>query len=335
MNKRSSSLRSTSLLIICAILLLAVSAATPVHAQQVPVSPQAFFGTIEINGQQAPVGTAVEARSANVKTGVLGNPITTTVTGGYGTGVLSVDTLIVQGTLDLTNGAPLEFYINGQRAECAEPGGAWQSTYPFTSEGVTQLNLRLGQSAPPGATVTPTPTATQAADPTATPTATAAPTATATRTPVPATHRSGATATPKAATQTPTPPPTAPPVSTATATQPPPAEEASPTAESGQVAQAGAGETPTAVAPTRSVAKVNTATPAASQPTSASAATPAKPRATSAPILSEDLLLVDAPSPTPAAEGSGSAAATVPWVIGGAVVCMIPLGIVMVRRRRK
>ena len=73
--------------------------------------------------------------------GIPGNPITTTVVGQYGATAFDLK-LAVQGQ-GLVDGTPIEFYINGFKAECAEPGGPWQSSYPFQSQAVTDLNLRV------------------------------------------------------------------------------------------------------------------------------------------------------------------------------------------------
>ena len=122
-------------------LLVAVFAAAPVYAQ-IPVPPQAFYGTVEISGQPARVGTIIEARGTNVEIGIAGNPITTTLVGQYGSKDLSSPKLIVQGDL-LVDGSPIEFYINGFKAECAVPGGPWQSSFPYEPQAITELNLKV------------------------------------------------------------------------------------------------------------------------------------------------------------------------------------------------
>jgi hypothetical protein len=110
-------------------------------AALIPAFPQAFYGTVFVNGQPAPLGASIEARGTNVKNGIPGNPITTTEAGKYG-GPTAFDLkLVVQG--NLTDGSAIEFYINGVKAECAVPGGSWQSSYPFQSVATTELNLRL------------------------------------------------------------------------------------------------------------------------------------------------------------------------------------------------
>ena len=60
---------------------------TPVYADgdppPVPI-PHAFYGTVEVNGDLAPVGTEVEARGNGVLTGVDGNPVVIIAYGKYG-----------------------------------------------------------------------------------------------------------------------------------------------------------------------------------------------------------------------------------------------------------
>jgi hypothetical protein len=140
MGKQTMNQKRVALLIVGA-LLVAVFAAAPVYAEDPPL-PQAqqFYGTVEISGQPARVGTILEARGANVEIGP-GNPITTTLVGQYGSKDLSYPKLTVQG--DLADGSPIEFYINGFKAECAVPGGPWQSSFPFEPQAITELNLKV------------------------------------------------------------------------------------------------------------------------------------------------------------------------------------------------
>ncbi|MCG2769496.1 MAG: hypothetical protein L6435_14115 [Anaerolineae bacterium] len=169
---------------------------------QAPALPHAFYGTVEVNGVPAPIGTQVEARGTGVLTGIEGNPITTTEVGKYGGPGGFDPRLVVQGTV--AQGTPIKFYVDGVRAECALPGGPWASTYPFNAGAKTELNLRvLGATSTPTYTATPgTPTATST--PTSTPTYTATPgtptaTSTPTMTPTPtmtSTHTPTATSTP-------------------------------------------------------------------------------------------------------------------------------------------
>jgi len=103
--------------------------------------PHAFYGTVEINGRPAGVGVEVEARGEGVLTEIEGNPITVTEAGKYG-GPGPVDPkLVVQGET-VEGGTPIEFYVDGTRAECYDPDtGEWVDTYPFVSGEVSELNL--------------------------------------------------------------------------------------------------------------------------------------------------------------------------------------------------
>jgi len=114
----------------------------PAYADGVPPPvpvPQAFYGTVEVNGDPAPVGTEVEARGDGVLTGVDGNPVVIIVDGKYG----SLDDpfepkLIVQG--DIADGAALTFYVNGvSTGQTAE----WHSGE------VTEVNLTATIEGPP------------------------------------------------------------------------------------------------------------------------------------------------------------------------------------------
>jgi len=99
--------------IIAALLVLAVSAATPA-AMAFPVLPHAFCGDVEVNGVSAPDGTPV---SAMVSEGTLNpgeqNPVLT-VGGSYGKG--DALPLLVQGT-DIPDGAIVSFYVFGVKTD--------------------------------------------------------------------------------------------------------------------------------------------------------------------------------------------------------------------------
>ena len=99
--------------IIAALLVLAVSAATPA-AMAFPVLPHAFCGDVEVNGVSAPDGTPV---SATVSEGTLNpgeqNPVLT-VGGSYGKG--DALPLLVQGT-DIPDGAIVSFYVFGVKTD--------------------------------------------------------------------------------------------------------------------------------------------------------------------------------------------------------------------------
>lgn len=176
-----------------------------------PPVPQSFYGSVTVYGSAAPTGSVVTARGQNILVDVPGNPLTTVAAGQYGGPGRDDPKLIVQGNDSLVDGTPIEFYINGQRAQCAVPGAAWQGTYPFSAGAIIQLNLRVVD-----ATETPTPTATRT--PSRTPTRTATPTRTVEPSSTPGASPT-ATAT---STQTPnatsTPTPTASPSATASAT---------------------------------------------------------------------------------------------------------------------
>ncbi len=135
----------------------AAPAASSAHdapaAPAIPPVPHAFYGTVTIYGAPAPAGSSITARGQNILVDIPGNPFITTTAGEYGGPGRDDPKLIVQGNDSLANGTPIEFYVNGVRAQCAAADGAWQATYPFTSGATTQLNLRIVD-------VTETPTAT-------------------------------------------------------------------------------------------------------------------------------------------------------------------------------
>ncbi len=134
-------MRSFIGVIIVAMLCLATTFLAPASAQA-PSLPHAFYGIVEIGGIPAPVGSQVQARGSGVRTNISDNPIIVTVAGKYGDAGAFAAKLVVQG--DTLDGTPLEFFVNGELAECAEPEGPWQATYSFTSGGITNLNLRVG-----------------------------------------------------------------------------------------------------------------------------------------------------------------------------------------------
>ncbi len=113
---------------------------------QMPRLPHAFWGTVVVDGAPAPVGTEITAEGANVRTGIPGNPISISVPGQYGAQGAFDPKLVVQGVLE--DGTPLQFYVDGSRAQCVEPGGNWMDSYPFESGGVTRLNLRVISATP-------------------------------------------------------------------------------------------------------------------------------------------------------------------------------------------
>jgi hypothetical protein len=148
---------------------------------QAPPLPHAFYGAVEAAGAPAPVGSQIEARAPEARTGVPGNPAFVLAAGSYGGAGLLDPKLLVQG--EIPTDAEIEFYVNGVRAECAEPGGEWRATYPYRAGAVTQLNLRLGAPTTGGALPTATPTRTPTVTPSPFPTDPPAPTPELTPTP--------------------------------------------------------------------------------------------------------------------------------------------------------
>ena len=103
-----------------------------------PQIPHLFYGSLTIMDEPGAAGTTL---TATVEGG--GGSLTTTTEGLYGNASPLAEKLIVQGSIG--NGAPISFSANGQPAECydVKAGGPWQSTYPFASGALTELNLRI------------------------------------------------------------------------------------------------------------------------------------------------------------------------------------------------
>ena len=222
---------------------LLVMLPAPISAQPPPL-PHAFYGAVEVNGEPAPAGAQVEARGAGVLTGVSGNPITVTQAGQYGGPGGFDPKLVVQG--QVADGTPMEFYVDGVRAQCAVPGGPWQESYPFKSGTITELNLKV---VGPAATPTLLPTV----EPTLTPSPTAGP---AVIVPSP-------TPTPGATSMPTLPPPSATPLMVVpTPTSSPPAPSPTPMAS------------PTAVIPAATPTPLPTALPLFPAPTATATSTP-------------------------------------------------------------
>ncbi|GEM_PF-2054792 len=118
---------------ILAISLMLAFSSLPALAQVLPALPNAFFGTVAINGSPAPLGTRVEATGAGVVAGIQ-NPLITNVIGSYGSDLK----LIAQG--NIAQGTALTFLVNGNpAAQTAQ----WQSGQ------VTRLDLSVTTAAPP------------------------------------------------------------------------------------------------------------------------------------------------------------------------------------------
>jgi hypothetical protein len=164
-----------------------LAAGTTVHAiEQAPSMPHVFFGMVNASDQPAPAGVQVEARGAGVRTGITGNPLATTDAGEYG-GPGSFDPkLVVQG--EIAQNAPIEFYVNGVRAECFDvaANSGWTNSYPWKSTGFTELNLRVASLPETFVTTQPTTSVT-----TQTTTAPVTTTVTTYRTPVASSGGSG------------------------------------------------------------------------------------------------------------------------------------------------
>jgi len=105
-------------------------ATTPVYADTAPALPHAFYGTIEVNGSPAPVGTQVEARGEGVQTGVDNNPIEVAAEGEYGGSGAFDPKLAVWG--NIADGATVTFYVNGVSTG---------QTATWHSGEVTELNI--------------------------------------------------------------------------------------------------------------------------------------------------------------------------------------------------
>ncbi|MCK4721729.1 MAG: hypothetical protein KAT75_00420, partial [Dehalococcoidia bacterium] len=111
--------------------MLLISLSPVAYAQ--PAMPYFFYGTVKINGSDAPIGTIVKAKVSGVECG----SYTTTEIGKYGS-LEKASYLLVQG--DITEGATVNFYVNNvDTAQTASfiPGG-----------GPTELSLTVTISAP-------------------------------------------------------------------------------------------------------------------------------------------------------------------------------------------
>jgi hypothetical protein len=295
-----------------------------------PLPPHAFYGSVEVYGQPARVGAVIEVRGENVLIGIPGNPFTATVSGRYGGPTLSEQKLYVQG--DLVEDQPLEFYVDGMKAEVAKPGEAWQANYTFISGKITNLNLRVGTGPlsfvststpteiPPSATPTPlTPSPTGQGGAVATSTATAQdvrpPTETVTLLPSPT---AGPGATVGSATQ-PTPLPGA--VVTKPTAAPAPAVELPPPTDPPPPTVTSTLAVPTEVA-------LSSELPPTPMPTRMAA----RPNATVQLILAP-ATPPEAVSSAPSQTESGGSRSTLLWGGAGAVLLLAAVGMVVVLRR--
>lgn len=126
------------------------------HPTDVPITPllpQSFYGTVQVGGASAPIGTVLAVTGDGVVT-TRDNPITLTNAGVFGMGDWEPK-LIVQGQT-LVAGAPLTITVNGIPA----------ATGVYSPGDATRLDLTI----PGNATPTPVPTTVPPTQPTVTPT---------------------------------------------------------------------------------------------------------------------------------------------------------------------
>jgi hypothetical protein len=93
-----------------------------------------------MRGKMAPIGTIAEVRGQGVKL-TSTNPITTTVAGQYGGPTMGEDKLAAQGWI--ATGAPIEFYLSGERAQVSADKVTWGSSVAFQPGVVSCIHLRV------------------------------------------------------------------------------------------------------------------------------------------------------------------------------------------------
>ncbi len=102
----------------------------PANCPEMPRIPHTFSGCVFINGAPAPAGTRVEVRGTNVQPNEL---ILTSNCIGYSPfdpKIVARGTSIQGGMLNIPEGEPLTFWVNGEKARvCRESG----SCYGFCS----------------------------------------------------------------------------------------------------------------------------------------------------------------------------------------------------------
>lgn len=134
-----------------AVILLAgmtgLAAAEPA-APDVPESGHAFYGqALRFNGAPAAAGAEIVARTTSGSwTGSIMAPAETGGLYGYSPALIvpadDPDTTTIEGA---RNGDSVAFYVGGIRAQFRDPITLqWVRTYPFTSGGLTRLDLRAG-----------------------------------------------------------------------------------------------------------------------------------------------------------------------------------------------
>ncbi|WP_067049330.1 hypothetical protein [Methanofollis ethanolicus] len=122
------------------VLILAMAAliGTVVAANETPVVPQEFSGTLTINGNPAPVGTVIEAFIDGTSYGKL----TTDRTGVYGGVEIDDDRLVVKGGGDAI-GKTITFTVNGNKA-------AKTAVFRSGELGNIDLSVQAGGGTTPG-----------------------------------------------------------------------------------------------------------------------------------------------------------------------------------------
>ena len=119
-------------------ILICIAASSPVHAID-PILPHIFYGDVTINTFPAPIHTTITA----MVDGEVVADYLTEVAGYYGSTEVTGNKFKVQGQIE--DGEAITFYVNGIQAECydVDAGGSWLTSYPFTSDKETHLNLSV------------------------------------------------------------------------------------------------------------------------------------------------------------------------------------------------
>ena len=126
-------------------LLLALSLALVPASALADAPPQmshVFYGTVTVDGEDAPVGTVITASVAGLE-----YTYTTEVEGEYGYNPAPSFFIPAEG---LEDGDLIEFYIGGLQAELYDVNAdETRDSYPFEIGGATNLNLSVGEVPPP------------------------------------------------------------------------------------------------------------------------------------------------------------------------------------------
>lgn len=119
------------------VLLMAVSISVA-GAQERPVLPCAFYGSVKINGVDAPIGTVITAEIEGIERG----SITTTEVGKYGGAGGLESKLGVIGNAD-DEGKIVTFYINGVKADQT---ALWKSGGVYVVDLTMEAGAGVGQT---------------------------------------------------------------------------------------------------------------------------------------------------------------------------------------------